>query len=116
MRGGAHPAIRTDDGRTARPERAQREIFGRLLDRLVDAGRFHPALKDIEWAAGRARSFVSYRFGGRRLLMAHLARLAPARVVDAIGLSPEARYALSPRDEKAIAMAVLAGRKLEAGE
>jgi hypothetical protein len=114
--GGPHPAIRPDDGRTMRSDCSRRNLSGRVLDKLIDKGDFHPKLDAIAWAADRGRSVLQSHFGTRRLLFAHLARIAPARVVDAIGLTPEARSALSERDERAIAMAVLAGRRLERGE
>lgn len=116
MPGGAHPAIRPDDGRTMRTDCGRRSLAGRVLDKLIDQGDFHPKLDSIALAADRGRSVLQHHFGCRRLLFAHLARIAPARVVDAIGLSPEARAALSDRDERAIAMAVLGGRRLERGE
>lgn len=117
MRGGAHPALRHDDGRVKRSDCRRRELSGLVLDKLIDAGDFHPKLESIAWAIGKAgRGILDRHFGPRRVFMAHLARIAAARVVDALGLSLEARLALSPRDEKAIAMAILAGRKLESGE
>lgn len=117
MQGGARPAVRDDDGRTSRSDRARRALTGLLLDRLIDLGRFHPKFDELGHAvASRKGEAITRVFGGRRPCLVHLARVAPARVVDALGLSAEARAALSPRDEKAIAVAVLAGRKLEAGE
>jgi hypothetical protein len=114
--GGPRPAVRSNDGRTDRRHRRLRVLTGLVLDRLIDSGTFHPKLDAVAWAVGSSRAVVHRYFGARRAGFAHVARVAAGRVVDAIGLSAEARHALTPKDEKAIAMAVLAGRRLEPGE
>jgi hypothetical protein len=117
MQGGPRPACRPSDGRTARSDGARRVMAGALLDRLIDRGVFQPKFVQLGEAVGSAKGeAISRVFGARRLALTHLARIAPGRVVDALGLSPEARRALSDRDEKAIAWAVLAGKRLEAGQ
>lgn len=92
-------------------------MAGRLLEALIDKAIFQPKFEQLGEAVGsRKGEAIARVFGARRLCLIYLARIAPARVVDAIGLTAAARAALSERDERAIAWAVLAGRKLEAGQ
>jgi hypothetical protein len=116
MQGGPHPAIRSDDRRTLRTEAAKNDVAERVLRHVAGLGRFQPKLTTLEFVASRGKSTINRLWGNKHLLLRHLARTEPRRIVDAIGLSPEARVSLSPRDEKALAFAVLAGVRLERGE
>ncbi len=117
MQGGARPVCRDDDGRVMRSDRSRRAMSGLLLDVLIDRGIFQPKFEQLgEVVASKRGAAITTVFGARRLCLTHLARIAPHRVVDAIGLSPDARAALSDRDLRAIAWAVLAGKRLEPGE
>jgi hypothetical protein len=92
MQGGARPAVRDDDGRTSGPIAAPRAV-GPAARPLIDRGRFHPKFDELGGrrpARGRGDA-ITRVFGGRRPCLSHLARIAPGRVVDAIGLSREAR-------------------------
>jgi hypothetical protein len=106
-------ALRPDDGRLQRTERSRAALAKAVLDDIVRHGDFQPKLSVILLQARTYRVGVTRYFGARRLLLNHLARTAPAAVVDAIGLEPATRAALSDRDVKAIAWAVLAGRRFE---
>jgi hypothetical protein len=115
-RGGPRFALRESDGRTKRSDCTRRLMAGRVLDALIDRAIFQPKYTDLTALAESKSGLIQRQFGSKRLLLTHIARIAPRRVVDAIGLSPEARAALSERDEKAIAWAVLAGKRLEPGQ
>jgi hypothetical protein len=108
-----HKALRPDDGRLKRKERSAERLAKVVLEDVVARGDFQPKMMAILAAADMWRTGAVRYFGARRLLLNHLARTQPARIVDAIGLEPETRAALSERDVKAIAWAVLAGRRLE---
>ena len=93
------------------------------FDRLVQVvrslalgGVFQPSSREITEAADLSVDGACRLFGSKTGLCAHVALRHAGCVVGGLGLSAEARLALSPRDERAIAMAVLAGRRLGAGE
>lgn len=94
----------------------RKRLLDGLMQCVVARGDYQPLQKAIILAAGVDLSAITRHFGSRKLLAAVLARRRPGAVVDALGLSPQARAALSARDEKILAMAVLAGRMLELGE
>lgn len=83
---------------------------------LVLRGIFRPVIGRLTDTVGLSADGVCRLFGGGPGLFGHVARRHAGEVVDAIGLSPAARSRLSPRDERAIAMAVLVGSRLEGGE
>lgn len=117
MSGGRHFAKRPTDGRVMRSEKSRAQLAADVLNEvIVKCGIFQPKLETlVGGVSGNYRTKVTRLFGSRRLVLTHLARSAPGQVVDAIGLSPEIRARLSERDERAIAWAVLAGRRLERG-
>lgn len=90
-------------------------LVGAFRD-LVRAGIFHPKTVSIAHAAATLPSMPVYLFGSKTGLGAHVALEHAGEIVGELGLSPAAMLALSPRDERAIAMAILAGRRLGAGE
>ncbi len=113
---GANFAKRPTDGRILRSERSRAALAERVLEAVVQQeGTFQPKLAHVIEASARSKTEVGRLFGSHRHVMRRIARTKPAAVVDAIGLSPEARATLSERDERAIAWAVLAGRRLERG-
>lgn len=113
--GGPRFAKRPTDGRVIRTDRSRAAMAERVLAGVVAAGTFRPKLAHVVAVSGRCRTEVGRLFGSHRLVLTHIARTRPDKVVDAIGLSPEVRAALSPRDVRAIAWAVLAGKRLEEG-
>lgn len=114
--GGAQFPKRPTDGRVLRSARTRDDMTSAVLEQLIVAkGEFHPSRKQVVADAGAGRTSLDRLFGSHRHLLRRIARHAPDQVVDAIGLAPETRAALSERDVKAIAWAVLAGRRLEGG-
>jgi hypothetical protein len=108
-RGGPRFALRESDGRTKRSDCTRRLMAGRVLDKLIDQGDLpSQATSPGPWPIAE-RSVLQHHFGCRACCLPISPASPRRRVVDAIGLSPEARAALSERDERAIAMAVLAG-------
>jgi len=95
---------------------ARRVALIKAIRDLVDDGNFQPSLKQIAHASGSYMSAAVDVFGSKRGLTVHAARHHAAAVVDALQLSAPARAALSERDVRALAMAVLGGRRLEAGQ
>ena len=117
MSGGPHFARRTTDGRVLRADRSRKQLADDVLDRvIVKGGNYQPKLRTlVQDVTGNHRTKVSRLFGRRRLLLTHIARTAADQVVDSLGLDPHTRASLSKRDVRAIAWAVLAGRRLERG-
>ncbi len=115
MKSHAHFAVRSDDGRLQRSEASRQRMAATVLADVVARGDFQPKLSVLIEQKGSYKQKLCRLFGSRRLLLNRIARTAPAEVVDAIGLSPAARAALGERDVRAIAWAVLAGRRLERG-
>lgn len=116
MSGGRHFAKRPTDGRVLRAERSRARLAATVLAEVVARGIFQPKLSVVVELSGGYKQQIARLFGSRRFVLTHLARTAPAEIVDAIGLEPVTRARLTDRDVKAIAWAVLAGRRLEAHE
>jgi AcrR family transcriptional regulator len=102
--------------RPTRRQRRRASLVAAFLERFVRLGDFQPKGSELAAAAGVAPSIVNHHFGSRQGVGFQLAQQQTRAVVEALGLSPHALAALSPRDARAIAVAVLAGRKLEPGE
>lgn len=113
--GGAHPIKRPSDGRARRSQRSREALAELVLSDIVGRGDFQPKMCRILEEVGTYKQKVDRLFGCRRLVLTHIARTAAGQVVDAIGLEPDTRAKLSEREVRAIAWAVLAGRRLERG-
>ena len=118
MRGGPRPGRRPDDrrhtaqaGRTAAVRLA---LASQVMTSLIDRGVFNPKITQIAEIASRGT--LHRHWQTKRRLLGDLARLAPERVVAALGLSAEARAALSERDRAGDRLGGFAGKRLEAGE
>lgn len=83
---------------------------------LLQRGAFQPMVREVAETAAVSPAVINVSFGSPKGLRLYVARNHARALVDSLGLSPHARAALSPRDEKALAIAVLAGRKLEPGD
>jgi hypothetical protein len=83
---------------------------------LARRGQYRPAAAELIATASVARSEPARLFGSTEGLAQHVARHYAADVVDTLQLTDKARAALSDRDVRTIAMAVLGGRRLEAGQ
>ena len=102
-----------------RARRSKAETAAVLVKAIRDLARrgvYQPRLEEIAQVSGEHYSMAGRRFGDKIGLCRHVARHYFADVVDTLELSDKARAALSERDEKTIAMAVLGGRRLEAGQ
>lgn len=97
-------------------DRAYKRIVDNVLAFICRAGFYQPRADVLEREASTQRAQVARYFGAPSLLLRHIARQHAVEIVDSLGLSAEARAALTPRDVRAIAQAVLAGRRLERGE
>lgn len=95
---------------------ARKAALVKAIRAMVDAGNYQPTLKQIAHASGSYLSAAVDVFGSKRGLMTFVARHYAAAVVDTLQLSDKARAALSDREVKQLAMAVLGGRRLEAGQ
>lgn len=115
MAGGSRPMRRPSDGRAIRSQRSRDALASLVLSDMVSRGDFQPKMCRILAEVGTYKQKVDRLFGCRRLVLTHIARTAAAQVVDAIGLEPDTRAKLSDREVRAIAWAVLAGRRLERG-
>lgn len=101
------------------PRKTKAEIVAALVKAIRDLarrGNYQPLLEEIAERSGEHYSAPGRLFGSKIGLCQHVARRYYADVVDTLDLSPAARAALSQRDERTIAMAVLGGRRLEAGQ
>lgn len=98
----------------ARCEATRQRILNRLSHHVATSGRYQLSLKEILSASGASHaSLISRYFGGIRLVLSCVARHDPKSVVDSLGLSEQAYAALTERDVKTLATAVLAGRRAE---
>lgn len=97
-------------------ESRDRQIIDRAAHYVITTGRYRVTGERLAAACGTIRARLVFVFGSIDDLMRRVARDHADRVVDSIGLSPQAREALSDRDVRAIAMAVLGHRRLGPGE
>lgn len=97
-------------------DRAYKRIADNVLAFVCRIGLYQARADVLEREASTHRAQIHRYFGTPALLMRHLARQRAPEIVESLGLSAEARAALTPRDVRAIAHAVLAGRRLERGE
>ncbi len=103
--------------RHRRPDKVtQADSLVRVVRTLALRGIFQPRLGQVTADAGTSVDAASRLFEGKRGLAEHVARRHAVEIVGGLGLSAPAVRALSARDVKAIAMAVLGGRRLEDGE
>lgn len=109
------PASAAPNSRVARKAATIAAMVKAIRD-LARQGIYQPSNTQIAGLSGAGSSEPARLFGSTADLCAHVARHYAADLVDTLDLSPRARAALTPRDERAIAMAVLGGRRLEDGQ
>ena len=105
------PGMRRAAGKIAAGDR-----LVRVVRNLVLRGIFQPKARQLTDEAELSADGACRTFKSKAGLLRYVAHRHAGEIVGAIGLTPGARASLSPRDERAIAMAILAGRRLEADE
>lgn len=88
----------------------------RVVRNLALRGIFQPKARQLTDEADLSADGACRTFKSKAGLLRYVAGRHAGEIVDSLGLSSGARISLSPRDERAIAMAVLGGCRLEAGE
>lgn len=106
------PASAAPGSRVARKAARVAALVKAVRD-LAHQGVYQPKASVVAGLAGTTDSEPARLFGSSTGLAAHVARHYAADLVDTLALSPKARAALTPADERAIALAVLAGRREE---